>query len=205
MEKLGGYRSQDRAGPSTRVSAGFGWGQKNGWDDLMGKRGPAPKDRKTRELEGNPANRPLPVDVDEEDVSSGSLRMPQRLTEDERRAWVDTLSAFPSWYFTAADKYLMIAYVRALARLERSERALQNGKSVDTRANGSKCVSPHIAIVNSSLAQVVQLSEKLGITRERRRGIVAPSAPVDQSQEQDGGEQDIPDDLMAPPVSAQSE
>lgn len=173
----------------------------------MGKRGPQPKAKQERLLEGNPSKRPIAPDVDEDDLSSGSLRMPTRMTEAERQVWRDTLDAFPSWYFRPADKMLLIAYCRAVVRLEKSEKALQNKSAVDKRANGSPCLNPHIAIINTALSQVVQLSEVLGLTRAKRKGVVAtvPQPPQslrggEISDTPDGDEHDIPDDLIAPPI-----
>ena len=173
----------------------------------MGKRGPPPKSKEERVLEGNPAKRRLPVDHDEDDLSSDTLRMPTRLTEAERQVWRDTLEAFPSWYFRQADKILLIAYCRAVARLEKSEKALQNKSAVEKRANGSPCLNPHIAIINSALSQVVHLSDVLGLTRARRKGVVVPSVPQPHSTPTGGisdtpagEERDIPDDLIAGPI-----
>lgn len=173
----------------------------------MGKRGPQPKPKEERLLEGNPSKRPLKAETDEDDLSSGSLRMPTRLTEGERQIWRDTLEAFPSWYFRPADKALLIAYCRAVVRLEKSEKALQNKSAVEKRANGSPCVNPHVAIINTALSQVVQLSEVLGITRSKRKGVVVPQASMPEQtpggatpDTQGGAGQDIPDDLIAPPI-----
>lgn len=158
-------------------------------------------------MEGNPSKRAIKPETDEDDLSSGSLRMPTRMTEGERAVWRETLEAFPSWYFRPADKMLLIAYCRAVVRLEKSEKALQNKSAVEKRANGSPCINPHIAVINTALSQVLQLSEVLGITRSKRKGIVAPMAglpvqpgPEATSDTQGGGGQDIPDDLIAGPI-----
>lgn len=173
----------------------------------MGKRGPQPKPKEESLLEGNPSKRPVKAEIDEDDLSSGSLRMPTRLTEGERAVWRETLDAFPSWYFRPADKALLIAYCRAVVRLEKSEKALQNKSAVEKRANGSPCVNPHIAVINTALSQVVHLSEVLGITRSKRKGVVVPQGnSPDQTptggmhDTQAGGGHDIPDDLIAGPI-----
>lgn len=175
----------------------------------MGKRGPAPKPEIERKLEGNPGKRAVSKAVDEDDLSFGSLRMPTRMSEFERAVWKDTLGAFPSWYFKPADKYLLIAYCRAVVRLEKSESALKNKSAVQTRANGSPCLSPHVAIINTAVQQVMSLSESLGLTRRVRKGILPPDPLPAPPQSQlgadglntpDGDDQDIPDSLIAPAV-----
>lgn len=148
----------------------------------MGKRGPPPKSKEERILEGNPAKRQMPKDRDEDDLSSGGLRMPTRMTEAERHVWRDTLESFPSWYFRQADKILLIAYCRAVVRLEKSENALKNKSAVEKRANGSPCLSPHIQVINTALAQVMQLSEALGLTRAKRKGVLPPQMPERPAQ-----------------------
>lgn len=173
----------------------------------MARTGRPRKDPALEALEGNPGKRPIVQRVDEEDVSSGSLRMPTRMVEEERRVWVDTLSAFPEWYFTLADKYLLIAYCRAVARVERSEKALQNKSTVIERANGSKCLSPHVAVISTGVSEVIRLAEILGITRTKRRGQVLPSQPVDGTgaSGQGGGEPDQFGDLLSPEIGELSE
>lgn len=165
----------------------------------MGKRGPAPKANAARALEGNPGNRRVVAQVDEDDLSSGSLRMATRLTEEERRVWADTLAAFPSWYFTAADKYQLIAYCRAVARMERSEKALQKTSTVEKRANGSPCLNPHVAVINAALSQVMALSDALGISRKHRRGAIPQPPPEGVTPAGDGPE--FPAGLLAPALT----
>ena len=166
----------------------------------MGKRGPAPKSPEDKALEGNPGKRKIERAVDEDDLSSGSLRMPTRMTEEERRVWTDTLAAFPSWYFTLADKYLLIAYCRTVARVEKSEKALQNTAAVITRANGSKCLNPHVALANAGVVQIKMLAEALGLTRRTRRGAIPPSPSDPTPDTQDRAGQEFQDGLLAPPI-----
>lgn len=172
----------------------------------MGLRGPKPKDPKINALQGNPSKRPVRVEVEEADPSSGSLRMPTRLTEEERRVWTDTIEAFPSYYFTMADKYLLLAYCRAVARVERSEKALQKSSTVLERANGSKCLNPHIAAVNLGVAQIKSLAEALAITRRTRRGMTLPIGVAlseemqDSKSGMDGDGLEAFGDLVAPAI-----
>jgi phage terminase small subunit len=134
--------------------------------------------------------------------------MPTRLTEMERAVWQDTVSSFPSWYFTTADKMLLVAYCRAVVRLEKSEKALQKTAAVEKKANGSPCLNPHISIINMALAQIVQLSEKLCITKATRRGIPPPSPGNEPSPgggvpgDPDGDGPEFPTGLIAPPLNA---
>lgn len=208
---MGAFRRRTALAPQRASPQVFRGGQKNRTVPLMGKRGPKPKPNEERLLEGNPGKRPMRVDRDEDDLSSGGLRMPTRMTEMERQVWRDTLESFPSWYFRSADKILLIAYCRAVVRLEKSEKALQNKSAVLQRANGSPCLSPHIAIINSAMAQVIHLSEVLGLTRSKRKGVVASTVPQQPStpgvaipDTLGGDEHDIPDDLIAPPMVAPS-
>lgn len=174
----------------------------------MGKRGPKPKPLEEKLLEGNPGKGALVERVEEDDLSFGTLRMPQRLTEMERQVWNDTLMSFPSWYFRPADKMLLIAYCRAVVRLEKSEKALQNKSAVEKRSNGSPCISPHITVINSSLSQVMHLSEMLGITRKSRKdsmplGVIASTEKETteiESYQPVGDDQDVPEDLIAGPI-----
>jgi P27 family predicted phage terminase small subunit len=168
----------------------------------MAKTGPKPKSNEVKELEGNPGKRKLVRTVDEDDLSSGSLRQPQRLSEDERAVWQDVIGAFPGFYFTQADKFLLIAYCRAVVRVEKSESALKNKSTVLQRANGSPCLSPHVAVINSSVNQMMALAEVLGITKKVRKGVLpANPSPVPEPQDgPDGDEAEFEEDLIAPPL-----
>lgn len=173
----------------------------------MGKRGPQPKSNEVKALEGNPGKRKIVRTVDEDDLSSGSLRQPQRLSEAERAVWQDVIGAFPGWYFTMADKFLLIAYCRAVCRVERSESFLKNKQTVTERANGSPCLSPHVAVINSSVTQMMALAEALGITKKVRKGVIPGPDRQPPPQQDDptgpaGEEAEFEGDLIAPPVRA---
>ena len=166
----------------------------------MGARGPKPKSAELQAMQGNPGKRAPKHEDPIEDVSFGSLRMPQRLTEDERKVWVEILEAMPAWYFKPADKLPLIAYCRASARMEKAAKVLENQPSVIERANGSKCQSPHLAIYNEALDQMLKLTEVLGLGRKARTMASLPTgADLPDATEavgQAGGEPDDFGDLI---------
>jgi P27 family predicted phage terminase small subunit len=171
----------------------------------MAKRGRPPKPPEQRLLEGNPGKRPVPEVQDDTDQSFGALRMPQRLTEDERAVWQGTLSCFPDWYFTRADAVLLTTYCRAVVRLEKSEKALHTSAAVEKKSNGSRCVNPHMTVINTTLAQVIQLSNMLGLSKATRKGILTPPPQGEVNNTSLGGEEpEFEDGLIALPVTAQS-
>lgn len=167
----------------------------------MGKRGPKPKPNEIKAREGNPGQRPLVEDDETVDLSFGTLRMPMRLSVDERKIWKDTLSAFPSWYFRPADRELLTAYCRAVRRMDKSEKALRKTSAISKRGNGGTCLSPHMKIINDSLNQVLRLSEILRMTPEKRKMVGVPDVPVpaDTPSEPVGDDQEFPDGLIRKP------
>jgi len=141
----------------------------------MGKRGPKPKSAEQKRLEGNPGNRKIPPEG--VDVSSKGLNMPTRLTPDEREVWRHLMKAFPSWWFSKADRDLLMAYCRAQARLERAEKELRGESLVSERGNGGPCRNPLLDIIDKERAAVTRLSETLHLTRERRKSAGFGPAP----------------------------
>lgn len=171
----------------------------------MGARGPKPKSKEIKDLEGNPGKRKGSATVDPDDVSSTGLRMPQRLTVPEREVWQDTVASVPKWWFRQADKFLLMAYCRAVVRWDKAEVALQNKSPVTTRSNGSKCVDPQIQIVNAALKQVMDLAEVLRLTPAKRKEVGPGGEPIPQGDRPDGGEQaDEFGDLLAPGIEEQN-
>lgn len=174
----------------------------------MGKRGPKPKSNEKKALEGNPGQRKLQETPEEVDLSTGSLRIPTRLCTDGKQAWRDLMEAFPDWYFTAADKHLLVMYCEHIARRNKLERGMKREAMVKEGTNGRTWLNPKINAIMDLDKLIIQLSEKLGLTRDRRKGVArrpgeAPPASRPQTPdldyEQDG---DVPvddvGDLLAP-------
>ncbi len=174
----------------------------------MAKRGRPPKSPEIKELEGNPGNRPIQSVSVNDDLSSDGLRMPARLTEVERQVWQDTVCSMPSWWFRQADKYMLLLYCRAIARIEKSERALKNSDTILTRANGSKCLNPHLQVIQAGSSEVLKLSEMLGLTRARRGMSSMPPnflPPAPLNSDLDGEEPEAFGDLLAPAIGEPNE
>lgn len=144
----------------------------------MGKRGPQPKSNEKKALEGNPGKRRLVDPVAFVDVSIGSLRIPTRLCVDGKDCWRGLMKSFPSWYFTAADKDLLIMYCEQVALKTRFEREMRNKSAFVMRGNGTECLNPRLKAISGASALILKLAEKLQITREKRRGLArAASEP----------------------------
>lgn len=175
----------------------------------MGRRGPKPKSAANKALRGNPGKREL-VDVPAEvDVSASGLNCPRRFTEMERQVWKDLMDAFPSWYFRKADLHTLILYCQSMADVQRCRLKMKNQSFVIQRANGSKCLNPLVSAMNEAQRNVVQLSHVLGISRDRRKGVLDPTLDDTVPIDPDGTENPVgedPDDignLIAPAVFAQ--
>lgn len=175
----------------------------------MGKRGPQPKSNEKKALEGNPGQRKLVDPEPELDPSNGSIRLPARLCTDGKAVWRDLMATFPNWYFTAADKELLILYCEQVALKTRLQRAMKSGKLVIKRGNGSECLNPRIKAIGETTVLILKLAEKLQITRGTRRGLSRdPQEPPsgarpihEQTSEPDGDEpEDDVGSLMAPAI-----
>lgn len=151
----------------------------------MGKRGPKPQSAETKALKGNPGNRPLAKVQEGVDPTSGHLRMPQSLTKDQREVWQRLISAYPSWYFTPADRDLLASYCQVQARIASAEHLMKNKPMVLERGNGSACRNPLLDIIDKQRGMLLQLTESLGLGREKRKQVVpgasgpSPEVPSD--------------------------
>ena len=176
----------------------------------MGKRGPKPKSNAERELDGDRKDR-FEEEMDpSEEVSDGTLRMPHRFTEDERKVWREVMASFPAGYFKSADKHLLILYCEHLAVIIRAKREMRREPLVVKKATGTPCVNMKLQIVQQTTPIVERLARELQMTRATR-GVVVPdlvdpraaarNGTHDQDSRPDGGEGvDGVGDLMAPPV-----
>lgn len=177
----------------------------------MGKRGPQPKSNEKKALEGNPGQRKLEETPQVEDVSTGSLRIPTRLCVEGKKVWHELMDSFPDWYFTGADKHLLVMYCEHVARRNKLEKQMRNAPMTVKRGNGSECLNPKVRAIMDIDPLVLKLAEKLGITRDRRRGISrnpteAPVASDRRTQDLDsdqGGDVAVDDvgDLLAPAIN----
>lgn len=182
----------------------------------MGKRGPQPKSSKIKALEGNRSNRKVIETEDEVDLSDGTLRVPNRLCRDGKSAWREVVAAFPDWYFTAADKHMLILYAQTVARITKLERAMLRSPMIIKRKNGSECLNPRIKAINDLVPLAAKLANELHLTRNRRRGLARGAGEAPPAQGPDHPEQEVlhgeilePDgdeaeadvgDLMAPAI-----
>jgi phage terminase small subunit len=160
-------------------------------------------------LEGNAGQRKLVEPEVELDISTGSLRIPTRLCTDGKAVWRDLLSSFPKWYFTAADKDLLILYCKQVALKTKLERSMKRGKLVIERGNGSECLNPRIKAISDTAALILKLAEKLQIARGTRKGLArdpnelppAAQPTLGQTSEPVGEEpEDDVGSLMAPAI-----
>lgn len=151
----------------------------------MGKRGPKPKSPEIKAMEGNRGNRKPVPEALEVDISEGKIAIPNGLRKDERQVWRELVASFPSWYFKPADRHLMMAYCRVVGRYNRADLALRRKPMVTMRGTGGEVVSPYIKVMEQAELQLVKISEKLGVTRDKRLGLATDPERVPTSAQQD--------------------
>lgn len=151
----------------------------------MGKHGPKPKSPKIKAMEGNPGKRKLVPEASEVDIYEGKTAIPNGLRKDERQIWRELTTAFPSWYFRPADQHLMIAYCRVMGRYNRAELSLRRKPMVTKRGTGGEATSQYIRIMEQAETQLMKLSERLAITRDKRLGLATDPERVPTSAGRD--------------------
>lgn len=167
----------------------------------MGKRGPQPQSPQTKALKGNPGNRPVEKTIEGVDVSAGHLRMPTSLTEGQRKVWTHLMKAFPDWYFTPADRDLLVSYCQVQDRIAKAEHQMKNKSLLVTRGNGSACRNPLLDIIDKERRMLVKLTVSLGLGREKRK-LAAPGAMPLSPEQPSEPVGDDPDDFgnLIPPM-----
>lgn len=167
----------------------------------MGKRGPQPQSAETKALRGNTGNRPIPQVHEGVDVTYGALRMPHSLTKEQREVWKRLLTSFPDWYFSPADRDLLVSYCQVQARIATAERQMKRKKLIEKRGTGAACRNPLLDILEKERRMLLQLTNALGLGREKRKAVmpnvIAPS--IKNPSDLDGDDPDEFGDLIPDP------
>lgn len=139
----------------------------------MGRRGPAPKPADIRELEGNPAKRPI---VTDRVRATGEPEPPAYLDAYARKVWGRIIGSLPPQLFATADEALLASYCTAASLHRKAAIALRKEGLVVTGASGAPYQNPWISIVNTQAQRLATLGTQLGLSPAARNALVAPEA-----------------------------
>ena len=147
----------------------------------MGLRGPAPKPRTLRELEGNPGKRPL--NPREPKPAVKRPRCPAYLDDSAKREWRRLVPILERMrVLTEADEIALANLCQQYAMLQEAQIKLRKtGLLIKTRS-GFIQQSPLVAIISATVDQVIKLSREFGLTPSSRTRIqVEPAESPSQS------------------------
>ena len=144
----------------------------------MGLRGPPPKPRALREIEGNPGKRPL--NPREPQPAVKRPRCPAYLDADARREWRRLVPILERMrVLTEADDIALANLCQQYALLQEAQIKLKKtGLLIKTRS-GYIQQSPLVAIISTTVDQVNKLCREFGLTPSSRTRIqVEPVKPA---------------------------
>jgi P27 family predicted phage terminase small subunit len=139
----------------------------------MGLRGPAPKPRGVRVLEGNLGKRPLPVN--EPLPFPGEPDMPSHLDREARREWKRLVPILLAMHvLTAADGIALGNLCQAYALLVQAHKAMRQASKgggsglLMKTPSGYVQQSPLLGIVNTQVDIITRISREFGLTPSSR-------------------------------------
>lgn len=133
----------------------------------MGKRGPAPKPQKLRELEGNPGKQAINKDMPEPD---GKPVRPVCLNEYGQQIWNRIIDSMPPQLYAACDSDLIIAYCAAAALHHQAVQTIQDEGAVFI-VNDTEHQNPWVSIKNNQAKIMASIGGKLGLDLSARANL----------------------------------
>lgn len=133
----------------------------------MGKRGPAPKPTRLRQLDGNAARRP--INDKEPKIEAAAPRAPAWLADAAKADWrrlVKVLDA--AGMLTAADRDVLAMYCNALAEYRHAcELVEQYGRWYESD-KGNVLTHPAVTLREKALAAAIRLAREIGLSPSAR-------------------------------------
>jgi P27 family predicted phage terminase small subunit len=144
----------------------------------LGLRGPAPKPRALRELEGNRGKRPLSRYEPQPVVKRP--RCPAHLDADARREWRRLVPILERMrVLTEADEIPLANLCMQYATMVKAQRLLEKSGLLFKTKSGYIQQSPLVAIVSNSVEQVNKLCREFGLTPAARTRLTVDKQDVD--------------------------
>lgn len=135
----------------------------------MGKRGPKPKPKALKELEGNPGKRAL---NDLAPQPTGRPICPAHLEPYARDVWDRVIGSMPETVYTAAEQELLAAYCLAADMQRKAALEIQDKGAVLVGPSGTLYQSPWTGILNQSAQRLATIGTRLGLDPTARSSLV---------------------------------
>lgn len=137
----------------------------------MGQRGPAPKPKTLKDLEGNPGKR---TKNDSAPEASGAPRCPAHLDEYGKAVWKRIRESMPDRLYGRADTELLAAYCQAAHMHRKAVQKIRTEGEVCEAESGALYQSPWVGILNKQAALMATLGTRLGLDPSARSGLQLP-------------------------------
>lgn len=140
----------------------------------MGQRGPPPKPTKLRQLEGNPAKRPL---NGREPEPVGLARPPAFVTGAAAEEWDRAVAAMPPGVYGATDIPTLTVYCLAWVMYRNALAQLAREGTIVAGSMGQKVAHPSVAIMAKQAEIILRAGDRLGMSPAARVRLEVQDAP----------------------------
>lgn len=137
----------------------------------MGARGPAPKPHALREMEGNPAKRPLNKAAPR---GRGRPSLPEHLGEYGRDVWERIRGSMPPAIYAACDTEALAAYCHAAEMHREAVLMIREQGAVVPDRFGAPQPNAWVTILNRQAELIAKLGSRLGLDPAARSGLMLP-------------------------------
>ena len=148
----------------------------------MGRRGPAPKPRHLKVLQGNPGKRPLPRASPKPRPSRVSC--PEWLSPEAKAEWRRLAPELERLgLLTPLDRSAFAAYCQSFAHWRQAQRVIKEQGHLYVTASGRVQERPQVAIADSSLKTMKAFAVEFGLTPSSRGRFSLPDTAADEEDE----------------------
>jgi P27 family predicted phage terminase small subunit len=146
----------------------------------MGSRGPAPKPRALKKLQGNPGRRKL---NDAEPTPDAALpACPAWLNTEAKREWKRVAATLHvAGLLTSVDMAVLAGYCQSYARWRKAELQVERQDQVVVSDKGGSYLNPWLIAAQIALKDMSKLASQLGMTPSARTTIKVPLQKKEKS------------------------
>lgn len=139
------------------------------------KRGPRPKPRARRVLEGVPGHRRLPPDI----TPTGDAEMPRHLAGEAKTEWERVIGELRRLGLaTSLDRAALAGYCQSWARWVEAERQIRRYGAIIKSPSGFPMQSPYLGVANMALKQMREFLVEFGMTPAARTRVESEEVPA---------------------------
>lgn len=137
----------------------------------MGKRGPQPKPKTIKDLEGNPGKRKINRSSP---VAKGGPSCPTYLTGYALTVWRRIVNSMPPKLYNACDSQLLAAYCCAADMHKKAVESIREEGEIAHGGKGAPYQNPYVSIMNKQAQLMATIGSRLGLDPAARSSLQVP-------------------------------